>query len=153
MSHPRMPRLSVRDELEMRSRRFRRSTRRRTILLVSRWVLLLVGLLGGLNIPSAVAQHCERHSAHNLHAGMAELHGASQLMTGWRPVSHADCPHCPPTECAQLSPCASTMVLGVLVVAHLINPPPAERSSLSPRTRVLRSTTRQPLTPPPQEIA
>ena len=117
---------------------------------MNRWVVLLVGLASVLNTSATITQHCERHGAHVMHRASED--GAPSRAT-WERSSHSDCPHCPPDECAQASPCASTTTLIVpassLVTSSLLG----HRASAGRPREPLRSTSHAPPTPPPQLIA
>jgi hypothetical protein len=131
----------------------RLSLRQLSLLRLTRWFLLLVGLAGGFNVGSAVS-HCERH-AHDMRAGSAVSHSESHTLpaAAWQVPAHSDCPHCPPAECAQVSPCASTATPAIPAAPQVINLLIGQGTPVSSARQLLCSSTHPPLTPPPQLVA
>src|SRR5215207_10091115 len=101
-----------------------------------------------------LGSHCDSHTraAHSSSAPVE--HDSGPLATpSWTQGSNHDCPHCPPSDCSRLAPCATS---GSVAAAEPSTPiadlPP---HSVTPTTynRQHPSTLVQPPTPPPQLVA
>ena len=120
-------------------------------------LLLLIAAILSTPLGWGIAgtSHCAQHGAspmHGVRSGTGHL-GSQYMDATWSRPSHTDCPHCPASECAILSPCAtSTMVVRVTQPPHLVWFE-AHSSSFLPAHEPVRSATHQPPTPPPQLIA
>jgi hypothetical protein len=133
---------------------WRRSVHR--LAMMGRLSLLLVGILStpGLELTSFQRPHCAGHevsTSHAVHpAGHAGHHGTAP---SWNRPSHADCNHCPPSECASLAPCAMSAI-SIAVPSFISLQSLSAHRVAAVRTRIsLHSTTQRPPTPPPQFIA
>ena len=120
--------------------------------------LLVVGLSTGLNVAAAAGQgaHCARHGVSQLHVvqpggGHQESHHGPML--AWERPAHADCPHCPATECARIAPCATSTNGAIPPSPIELGAPLAHAVAVPPVLAALHSTLHQPPTPPPQSVS
>lgn len=123
----------------------------------SRLFLLLVGLVStpGLGLTSFQRSHCASHEVRLTHAvqpepGHAGHHGS---IPSWSRPAHADCSHCPPSECASLAPCAVSAISLAVPTLVSLQSPSSHRVGAVRTSAALHSTTQKPPTPPPQSIA
>src|SRR3954468_15043506 len=82
-------------------------------LQLSRLLFLVFGAASLSNVSLAAGGHCERHAGHT---GQTRAHAAGtdhHLPGAWQPPAHGDCPHCPASDCAHLTPCATTTNVAV----------------------------------------
>src|SRR5215213_5507807 len=127
---------------------------------LSRMMRLLMLLLGIAGVPStglAALQrpHCARHEATCQHgrptassAIVAQAHG----QITWSSHQGHDCPHCPASECARVSPCAGAST-AVASSGTALTAPRGHRVVIDGLRRLARSAIPAPPTPPPQRIA
>jgi hypothetical protein len=115
--------------------------------------MVLVALLsvsaGFAWAPPILGSHCARHSS----APSSLFAHANHDAEGWAQGSEHDCPHCPPSECSRVVPCAPS---GSVAAAEA-STPIADRAPqpliLTRHNRQYSTIAVQPPTPPPQSIA
>jgi hypothetical protein len=132
------------------------SSRRRR---VTRILMLVLGVVGVPSLGPAAMQrpHCAQHETaageQTAHVGgthhMPEL-GSSSF---WESPRQHECPHCPPTECAQVAPCTTWPTATIIEASRAVIPLAVDRVRL-PRLLVQPgSAHHEPPTPPPQPIS
>ena len=125
---------------------------------VTRALMLVIGVLAypssGLIAPDG--SDCTEHKESSKHQKMGQSSGhwmPDPGSTSWDAGSTHDCPHCAPTECVRLAPCAaSTMATAPLESFAGIHLPVGHVRALRLEIHSC-STTHQPPTPPPQLIS
>src|SRR5688572_23611595 len=126
---------------------------------ITRILMLVLGVLAVPSVGTAAMQrpHCAQHDtapgAQTTHGNGAHHTHAPNSSTTWQSGSQHDCPHCPPTECAQIAPCTTSPTATIVEGSGTVIPLMV-RTELIPKLPVQPgSTTHEPPTPPPQQIS
>ena len=135
------------------SRRHGRSRARRVFQLVM--LLLAVVSLSGLGPDVLQRSHCAQHevSAHAAHTPAVQHPGQAPEGATWRAHDQHDCPHCPASECARVSPCSSSTFSVLSPRAIELAGFLGHRVAVRPVRDRADSATSSPVNPPPQLIA
>ena len=102
---------------------------------------------------SASGPHCASHS---VQPQAAVPHGDSHseaAATTWTNAAQHECPHCPPTECSSMAPCAAPASAALSASEMAVADLGAHRVPLPARDEPQPFPPNQPLTPPPQAIS
>lgn len=124
---------------------------------LSRALMLALGIVAAPSVGVEALQrpHCAQHGTTGAHGGQ---HGASvQTAAGtsasaWSQAGTHECPHCPPAECARISPCTGASTTAPLPRTAGIGSPISHRVRLDPVRDQATSAVYPPHTPPPQPI-
>jgi hypothetical protein len=127
---------------------------------LSRMMGLLMLLLGIAGVPStglAALQrpHCAQHELtrqHDRRTASSTNVAQAQGQITWTNHQGHECPHCPASECARVSPCAGTPT-AVAPTRTSIADPQGHRVVIDRLRQLARSAIPAPPTPPPQLIA
>jgi hypothetical protein len=120
-------------------------------------LMLLLGIAGVPSTASAALQrpHCAQHEQGRQHdrprASSTTVAPAEGQLT-WTTHQGHECPHCPASECARVSPCAGTLT-AVAPARTSIADPQGHRVVIDRLRQLARSAISTPPTPPPQLIA
>jgi hypothetical protein len=124
-------------------------------------IRLLMLLLGIASVPSAGLEalqrpHCAQHepAAHHerhITAPVAVAHAQDQQ--AWTHRHDHNCPHCPVSECARVSPCASSSTTAVAPSRAVVEDLHGHRVMIDLLRQLAHSADSTPPTPPPQLIA
>ena len=116
--------------------------------------MLLLGILAVPSVGPEALQppHCLQHAgagAHPVHS-TAATHSRSGGSSAWAQGHGHDCPHCPASECARVSPCASSIVIAIPTREIDAFDPAGCRVALEMDAQRPSSDQPSPDTPPPQ---
>ena len=125
---------------------------------VTRILMLVLGVLAVPSVGLAAMQrpHCAQHNTageQTAHAGGSHQMPQPGSSSSWESPNQHDCPHCPPTECAQVAPCTTSPTATIIEASRAVLSLTVDRVRL-PRLLVQpASTHHEPPTPPPQPIS
>lgn len=124
----------------------------------TRALMLVLGILSVPSVGPAAMQrpHSTQHERSGIHGdGHSGMHQVPEPThsTSWDGATQHECPHCPVTECARVSPCSASSNAAISEASLTVSDPDSDRVS-GRRVRVHPySATHQPPTPPPQLIS
>jgi hypothetical protein len=115
--------------------------------------LLTVSTIGTWAVP-ALGSHCDLHASAVHSAGKQANHATqpSATTTLTQGEQH-HCPHCPPSECYQVTSCAVSSSVAVVQAGMSMANLQPHRVTLIPHREQHHSEPSQPPTPPPQLVA
>ena len=119
-------------------------------------------VLGVVSVPSVglgamQRPHCEQNDGaageRTSHAGPQHQMPEPSSPTSWESGSQHDCPHCPPAECSQVAPCATSPTPTIIEASGTIIPLTVASDGVAKLPIQPGSTSHEPPTPPPQLIS
>jgi hypothetical protein len=123
-----------------------------------RSLMLVLGVASvpsvGLTMPER--SHCAQHESMSRHEGNGSdrTSPAHDLDSpAWTQHHDHDCPHCPATECARVSPCSGSTTTALIATSVAVADLNGHRVAVDLARVQAFSSTSQPDTPPPQPIA
>ena len=114
-------------------------------------LLLLLGSPGIAAPVSVLAHHCQAAQS-GMSVPMPAMAHHADASASVGEVSHHQCDHCPPTDCASLATCAPGSSAAVTSVSAGVGAGVGGAGTVAPAVPSLSSTSRDVLTPPPQRI-
>ena len=120
--------------------------------------MLMLGIVAAPSVGLEALQrpHCIQHgvvAARGGHHAASERQAPGRGSPSWRQAGNHECPHCPATECARVSPCTGSTTTALSPAAVAVTYLTGHRVALDLVRDQASSAQAPPDTPPPQLIA
>lgn len=125
------------------------------VLFRSLMLVLAIASVPSIGLDALQRPHCVQHARSALHAGHTTATGQAPPggpSPAWTTPATHDCPHCPASDCARLSPCAGSTTTALSPTAAGILGLYGQRVTVKIVRDRADSSNPPPDTPPPQPI-